>query len=750
MNHYRDRSKRIIELALPWIILSMLLVYTYAKFFQHPYGFAWEADGNIYKVFVDQKPPTLMVGDHLMQVGSLTWKGFTADLRKTFFEGVKPGTIVPVTVERNGQAITIPWKLTGPNRGEFEEQLTSEWPLAYISWLVGTLTLLFLRPKDERWWLLSAFSFLTAVWLGVGGGTSNYHIWDSAIILRVAIWMCLPIYLHLHWVFPRSLGKLPPALVWSVYGFTAVVVVLQVFQLIPSNLYYLGFLLAILGSLILLVIHAIRQPDTRHDLRLLLAAVILIIAPVVAISIVGLFYGASSRLDTLALLSFPLLPVSYLYTAYRRQLGGLEVRVNRLMSAYFFLILLGTIGLPLLAVADLLFSAPDSTLFIGAISAFLATVASIWGFPSFTSFLEKQLLGIQLPPETLLRDYSTRITRTITLADLLRLLRDEVIPSLLIRQFVFIHFENNSAKIIYATPGTEERLPDQNELARLMKQTGQYLLPNMHQNDAFSCVRLTLQLKLGDELIGLWLFGRRDPDDAYPQAEINVLQALANETAIALSNILQTERLESMYKANIDRYEQERLHLSLELHDSVLNELAVLRTSIDPNSTPARFQEAYERVAQRLREIVSDLRPPMLDYGLRDGLTEMADNLMERSKDTVNVTVDLQTSGGRYPTDIERHIFRIVQEACENAFRHSRAKTIKISGKLNSREITLQIVDDGIGFDTDEPLEVRKLLAARHFGLAGILERAELIGAEIHLNTSPKAGTQIQILWKPA
>ena len=272
----------------------------------------------------------------------------------------------------------------------------------------------------------------------------------------------------------------------------------------------------------------------------------------------------------------------------------------------------------------------------------------------------------------------------------------------------------------------------------------------MHQDDAFSWARLTLQLKLGNELIGLWLFGRRDPDDVYSQAEINVLQALANETAIALSNILQTERLKSMYKANIDRYEQERLRLSLELHDSVLNELAVLRTSIDPNSVPARFQEAYERVAQRLREIVSDLRPPMLDYGLRDGLTEMADNLMERSKDTVNVAVDLQANGERYPTDIERHIFRIAQEACENALRHSRAKTIRISGKLDPQEIVLLIEDDGIGFATDKPLEVRQLLAARHFGLAGMFERAELIGAEVHLNSALKAGTQVQILWKPA
>lgn len=749
MSTYQARFKRIAELAFPWIFLSVILLYTYVKFFQHPYGFAWETEGNVYKVFVNQEPPTIQIGDHLKQVGALSWDAFNADLHKTFFDGVDPGATVPVTVERDGQLVTIPWRLPGFNQGELEEQLTSEWPLAFVFWLIGTLALLSLRPRDERWWLLSAFNFLTAIWLAAGGGASHYHLWGSAIVLRVAIWICLPIYLHLHWVFPRPLGKLPTGLVWSAYGITAVLVIAQILQLIPANLYYLGFLLAILGSLILLVIHAVRQPDARQDLRLLLIAAAMILAPLIVLSVTGLIYGLSSRLDTLALLSFPLLPISYLYAAYRRQLGGLEIRVNRLLSAYFFLILLGMIGLPLLAATDRAFSAPDSTLFIGAFSAIFAAIASIWGFPRFTTFVEKQLLGIHLPPENILDRYSKRITRTIALSDLLGLLRDEVIPSLLIRQFVFLHFDNNAARFLYASPGIERRLPNPNELSDLLNHAGKYVLPETNQNDMYSWVRLVLQLRLGSELIGLWLFGRHDPDDVYSQAEINLLQALANETAVALSNILQTDRIKSMYKANIDRYEQERLRLSLELHDSVLNELAVLRTSLDPHLVPPRFQEAYERVAQRLREIVSNLRPPMLDYGLRDGLIEMADNLMERSKDMVNVVVDIQTNRERYPADVERHIFRIVQEACENTLRHARAKEVRISGRLDASEVKLSIDDDGIGFDADNRLEVKQLLAAHHFGLAGMLERAELIGAEIHLSSTPETGTSIHILWKP-
>ena len=747
MDNRQGNLKKFAELTLLWIVLGVLLVYTYAKIFKHPYGFTWEGDGTIYNVFIDQADPTLKVNDRLVQIGPVSWDAFHNDLGRTFFQNVEPGTVVPVKVERNGQVITIPWKLPGINQGDINEQIFSEWPLAYAFWLAGTLTLLFLRPKDDRWLLLSCFNFLTALWLGTGGGTSNYHIWYSAFVLRMAIWLCVPVYLHLHWVFPRPLGKLPPLLVWSFYGAALAMIVAQALQLFPQSLYFIGFLTAILGSFILLIAHAIRQPDTRRDLRLLLVMSCLVLAVLTVTAMVGFYTSASSRLSALALLSFPIIPIGYFYGAYRRQLGSLELRANKLISLYFFIILMGIIGLPLLALADRTINSPDDTLIIGSFSALLATVASIWGFPYFESFVERRLLGIRLPPRDLVGIYSTRITSTMVLSNLLQLLQDDVLPSLLIRQFVFIEIENNTPKILYASDGTGERIPDQNELDGLLDRAGKYRPLDANRDGPFSWVHLVLPLRISEDLIGIWLLGRHDPDDHYSQAEIDVLQALANETAIALSNILQTGRLKAMYKANIDRYEQERLRLSLELHDTVLNELAVLRMSLNPDAVPASFQNAYETITQRLREIVSDLRPPMLNYGLKDGIDEMAENLMERNKDAVSVVVNLDTSRQRYPEDVEQHLFRIVQQACENALHHAKAKRITISGELASQSIQLKIEDDGVGFELADGLELHNLLAGKHFGLAGIVERAAMIGAKVDIYSSPRTGTQVSVFW---
>jgi two-component system, NarL family, sensor histidine kinase DegS len=254
-----------------------------------------------------------------------------------------------------------------------------------------------------------------------------------------------------------------------------------------------------------------------------------------------------------------------------------------------------------------------------------------------------------------------------------------------------------------------------------------------------------IPLKVGETLIGFWLLGRRDPNDLYPLVEIPILQSLANQTAVALSNILQTEQLRRIFESNIDRNETERMNLALELHDSILNGLAELHANLDENSLSTKFQASYDDLTSRLREIVSDLRPPMLMYGLKPAIEGLAENLMERNGDRTKIYVDIQSTEERVPENIERHLYRIVQEGCENALRHSRAERIGIFGTLTPQKIDLIIEDDGAGFD--KPIEVHNLVSGSHFGLAGMVERARLINAEINFQSTTDAGVKIYLSW---
>ena len=741
----------IFEHVVPWLVLVILLTYTYAKFFKHSYGFRIEpSTGLVIFVFDQQPEPTLRVNDRVLQIGSVRWEDFDTKLALSLLEEYKPGDTVPIRVERGGQQINISWKYPHWNEGEFQDQLKSEWWIAYIFWLAGVLTVLLVRPKDDSWVLMSLFNFLTAIWLITGSGLSAYHIWYSAIVLRVAIWLCLPIYLHLHWVFPRPLGNLPRWLVGIVYGIGVLFAIAQVFQLLPTELYLLAFIIALGGSLLLLLIHFWRQPFIRRDFRLLLVALILAIAPALIWTVVDSIFGIPSVFGSGGIISLPLLPLAYLYTAFRRRLGNLELRVNRFFTIYMFIILLGLVGFVFITVLDRAPDAPGKTATIGFSSLLLTAAAFIGAYPPFERFVDQRIFGVSPASKRLWEAFSTHITTSVSLPNLIRVLQEDVFPSLLIRQFAFVHHDQDSLNILSAMGLQDEPLPNEKDISYLMDQSGVYHSPDIPATDQlFPWVRLILPLKLGDQLLGFWLFGRRDPDDFYSQQEVLTLTSLANLTAIALSNILQTQRLTSMYQANINRYEEERVRLARDLHDSILNELAALPIRSDAPSFSPTFQDVYDEVSQHLRQIVHNLRPPMLSFGLKLALEAYADSLRERNPDSIDIVTNIQEADEcRYPLLIENNLYRIVQEACENALRHAHASKLSISGKLAEKQIELQIADDGMGLDPETSLSFNDMLTHKHYGLANMHERAGVIGADLHIASQRKEGTQIQLVWK--
>ena len=103
----------------------------------------------------------------------------------------------------------------------------------------------------------------------------------------------------------------------------------------------------------------------------------------------------------------------------------------------------------------------------------------------------------------------------------------------------------------------------------------------------------------------------------------------------------------------------------------------------------------------------------------------------------------------RFDPNIELHIFRIVQQACDNALRHAKATNIQIQGVIEAGLIDLTIKDDGIGFDAEKQMDLVQALANQHYGLAGMLERGALIGAQVDITTQPESGTRVRITWKP-
>lgn len=740
------------DTAIAFVVLAFLLIYTYGLLFLAPYlGFYFNpTHGRVSAIFLPEDSPTpLRLGDVIDSIGGISFDEYLRNRNIHFLQGLHTGQTIELIVERDGKRLAIPWVYPGVNQEEFLGRFFNIWWLAYVFWFVGLSAKFHIRPRDTQWRLFVASAYLMAMFVMLGS-VSSYSILMSSILMRAVAWLMLPVYLHFHWIFPQPFRRLPRWFTTSFYVLAGGFVLGELFQLTPRSFYFLAVILAFGGSILLLILHYILHPDYRNEVRLLAIAAVLALLPIIGISIVsGL--GNTPDVAPLVLLFMPILPAAYFYVLYRRNLGGLELRANRIVSIYTFLILLGLVlilSIGLLGVIDI---SREEMILGGLIICLSTAFAGIQFFPVFQSWVEKRLLGIKLPTKNMVESYSARIVTSTSIHGLLKLLEDEVFPSLLIRQYAFVETANPSTRSMLCRDVDPNQVQGDALLDFVASAPVGQLIPLSASHLPFEWVRLILPLRVGSELIGAWLLGRRDPDDHYPQAELPILQSLANQTAVALSNIIQTERLKVMYEANINRYEQERLRLAHDLHDSLLNEMAAMLMKSDPGSLPQDFQESFDGLIVRLREIVTDLRPALLIYGLKSALDGLADNLSERNHDSMQIRSEVQAMDEcRYPEIVEQNIYRIVQEACENALKYAQASSIKITGELTFDQIDIQVVDDGIGLSDAVRLRLSDMVANKHYGLAGMHERADLIGATIRIDSASNRGTHIHVRWKTA
>jgi signal transduction histidine kinase len=93
-------------------------------------------------------------------------------------------------------------------------------------------------------------------------------------------------------------------------------------------------------------------------------------------------------------------------------------------------------------------------------------------------------------------------------------------------------------------------------------------------------------------------------------------------------------------------------------------------------------------------------------------------------------------------------LFRIIQQACDNAIQHAKAQNIRMYGELAEDHVSLTVEDDGVGFTLGDETDLDKVLAQKHFGLISMFERGKLIGADVQIISQPGAGTKVQVLWE--
>jgi signal transduction histidine kinase len=198
--------------------------------------------------------------------------------------------------------------------------------------------------------------------------------------------------------------------------------------------------------------------------------------------------------------------------------------------------------------------------------------------------------------------------------------------------------------------------------------------------------------------------------------------------------------------------EEERRRLARELHDDTLQSMIALNQRVQlaqlalgekaDQDGLGEIQSLTEQTIQNLRRLTRALRPIYLeDLGLAAAL-EM---LVRETQQTSGIDVDFERSGPevRLPAPVELALYRIGQEALSNVVRHARATQAELKISYAPDAVTLDVTDNGAGFDVPEsPAE---FAPNGHFGLLGIHERTEMIGAKLNIQSEPGKGSQVSV-----
>ena len=256
------------------------------------------------------------------------------------------------------------------------------------------------------------------------------------------------------------------------------------------------------------------------------------------------------------------------------------------------------------------------------------------------------------------------------------------------------------------------------------------------------------------------LIALRDREPGFERSEIATASDLARSIVERLEAERSTER--ERLRHGVLARERERTRWARELHDETIQGLAALRLLLEYAhclNDPAERERALanalgevDREIEALRHLITELRPAALDDL---GLVAAVEALARRAGaiDGLTVQTDIAAQGivPRLDPETESAVYRIAQEALTNAARHSGAAHVVLSLHIESDGLVAMVRDDGSGFSVSDD-RAREGVggdggvdSTSGFGLHGMRERAELVGAELEVESQPGAGTTVRV-----
>jgi nitrate/nitrite-specific signal transduction histidine kinase len=255
---------------------------------------------------------------------------------------------------------------------------------------------------------------------------------------------------------------------------------------------------------------------------------------------------------------------------------------------------------------------------------------------------------------------------------------------------------------------------------------------------------ISVPLVARDKILGVLNLAARVPR-LMTKEEKPLLASVGRQAGLAVENARLYEQAEAAAAA------AERNRLARDLHDAVSQTLfsASMIADVLPRLWERNPEEAERRLEDlrrltrgamaEMRTLLWELRPSaLLESNLDELLGQLGKVAAGRAHVEVALDVELAVSP---PDDVKLTLYRIAQEALNNVVKHAEASRVLVRLRARRGGVELTIRDDGQGF-------LRKEIPRGHFGLSTMEERAESIGAGLFLETSPRQGTDVTVVWK--
>ena len=402
---------------------------------------------------------------------------------------------------------------------------------------------------------------------------------------------------------------------------------------------------------------------------------------------------------------------------------------------------------------------------LGAVLGGCLVVLIYWAYRQVARWVHRRRYGVHSDRSTLLLEHGRRMTSAedpqslghLLATDLPQAIYDAPAVLLLAQEHQLVDVAGGDLSLAvshvavrWVASAGEAQFADRGRLYKLIEQGRADL----------GWTRVWVPLMRGFDLQGMWLLGARGDGLRYAPADLTWLTSIGRQAAIVLESLHYAERerwvadeMRALYRQLVAAREVERSRISRELHDGVLQDLCAVTRDLKALTAQTGAEDRgaglsgagalYDATArsgatvQALRAICNDLRPPLLQQDLVAALKALVTELDVRSHAPIHI--EFSRDELNVDDDVALAIFRITQEALHNAIQHADASEVAVRLTRYPDHLRLTVTDDGRGIAGG--VAPGRFVSEGHFGLAGMRERAAMIGGHLEVQTAIDYGT---------